>query len=67
MIAEGSKEIKEKGDGKEVKDVDEKELHDRVRNKQRETWSFICILFPGLQRCFSFEFMPVTPGEDWAK
>ena len=35
MIAEGSKEIKEKGDSKEVKDVDEKEPHDRgARNKK---------------------------------
>jgi hypothetical protein len=35
MVAEGDKEVKEKGDGKAVKGVDEKELHDRTGCWQR--------------------------------
>jgi hypothetical protein len=36
MVTEDSKEVKEKGDGKAVKGVDEKELHDRTGCWQRD-------------------------------
>jgi hypothetical protein len=35
MVAEGNKEVKEKGDGNAVKGIDEKELHDRAGWRQR--------------------------------
>jgi hypothetical protein len=35
MVAEDNKEVKEKGDGKTVKGIDEKELHDRAGYLQR--------------------------------
>jgi hypothetical protein len=36
MVAEDNKEVKEKGDCKAVKGVDEKELHDRTGCLQRD-------------------------------
>jgi hypothetical protein len=36
MVAEDNKEVKEKGDGKVVKGVDEKEMHDRTWLLEKE-------------------------------
>ena len=53
MVAEDNKEVKETGDSKTVKEIDEKELHGRVgwlrRSKEEainEVYESVCGPFP---------------------
>jgi hypothetical protein len=71
VVADGNKEVKKTGDGKAVKDIDEKELHGRTSHLRRSKEEAIneepvCGPFPqNAIDPLKVEVMLVAPSEDW--